>query len=247
MPAFLYRACPNQKTMYHPAKDEYIKTEVKIGDVCRGCNSGPLSELDARGKTFFEKNECTRSFMAGQVLRVDYDYDILLRWLLKLSYNSSRAMSSQSDVLEACAGFILGREELLHSAAVMLEVVSEPDHAGLSEADRDSLADDGASLSSWFRFGRFGISHSELSPAESRFIVLNAFHFYIALFSTDVPRKQRRDWTKCLQVGWPDVTVISSGRSAVAVRVSNRTSFDTQNREQLLSQMPAWQRHVGRK
>jgi hypothetical protein len=188
-----------------------------------------------------------RSFTAGQFVRVEYDYATLLRWLLKLSFNSARAMKSQSNVLETSAGFILGRGELSLSAGLMLEIVSEPDHAGLSDVDHERLVDDGASLSSWFRFGRFGISNCEISPVESRFVVLNAFHLYVALFPTDVPRRQRREWTTRLQAEWQFVTAISPGRTAVTVRVSNRTSFDTHNREQLLSQVPAWQRHVGLK
>ncbi len=66
-----------------------------IKDVCPQCNNGPLSELDAYGKSFLRSNGLLAPLYVSS-LTVEYDYHLLLRWLLKLVFNSARA-SSQAD------------------------------------------------------------------------------------------------------------------------------------------------------
>jgi hypothetical protein len=59
-------------------------------DVCAKCNNGPLAELDAYGKQFFEINQLhDQRYEKSLVLR--YDFQLLSRWLLKISFNASRA------------------------------------------------------------------------------------------------------------------------------------------------------------
>ena len=85
IPAFLYRRYPRQKLGYNLKAGRYIEYEAVVSDVCTACNSGPLSKLDAYAKAFTEQNRCHRSFRSRPTIRLVYDYELLLRWLLTVS------------------------------------------------------------------------------------------------------------------------------------------------------------------
>ncbi len=70
-----------------------IESEPKLRDVCQGCNNGVLSQLDAYVCELFD-----RSFIhihqRHAIVRFEYDYHRLKRWLLKMSFNSARVHTS---------------------------------------------------------------------------------------------------------------------------------------------------------
>jgi len=61
-----------------------------INDVCAACNNGPLGALDGHVKALYQ-SYMVEWVREGQGIAFEYDYGLLLRWLLKVSYNSSRA------------------------------------------------------------------------------------------------------------------------------------------------------------
>lgn len=72
---------------------------VTIGDVCRTCNNGFLSELDGYGAALYKQ------FFAfpprpGKRVQFIFDDDKLLRWLLKLAYNAGRSRGWHSSLLK---------------------------------------------------------------------------------------------------------------------------------------------------
>ncbi|MGQ6048132.1 hypothetical protein ACUNHQ_01630 [Serratia sp. IR-2025] len=70
--------------------DYHFKSDPVIGDVCAECNNGVLSQLDAHFVTSF-KNQMLTPLNSGDEITYEYEYDLLLRELLKISYNSARA------------------------------------------------------------------------------------------------------------------------------------------------------------
>lgn len=80
-------------------KDKPVQGSITIGDVCRTCNNGFLSELDDYGAALYKQ------FFAvpprpGQRIQFVFDYDKLLRWLLKLAYNTGRSRGWHSSLLQ---------------------------------------------------------------------------------------------------------------------------------------------------
>ena len=60
-----------------------------IKDVCPKCNNDVLSKLDSYGLELYKR--CFyRIADAGESVTFDYDYERLLRWILKLNFNSAR-------------------------------------------------------------------------------------------------------------------------------------------------------------
>jgi len=68
-----------------------ISGEATIADVCGDCNGGALSNLDAYGKSFLEENGFLSKIYTKEKTDINYDYDRLLRWLLKICYNALAA------------------------------------------------------------------------------------------------------------------------------------------------------------
>src|SRR5215469_14271461 len=106
---FLYRDYPEHKFGYHPQKDRYLTRETVVRDVCQVCNTGPLSQLDNYGRAFLEINRCYRQFRARAEILLRYEYDPLMRWLLKVSYNGIRATSRDTSSILPWVPFLLGR------------------------------------------------------------------------------------------------------------------------------------------
>ena len=89
------------------AGDKAVNAELKIRDVCTVCNNGPLSTLDTYICQLHDKyfNTLVRP---GDRLRFSYDFDLLLRWLLKTGYNAARARKWGASEVKVLSEYILG-------------------------------------------------------------------------------------------------------------------------------------------
>ena len=88
--------------------EKAISSALTVRDVCAQCNNGPLSQLDAYicglNSRYFE-----RIIHAGDRVRFEYEYDMLLRALLKLSYNVARARKWPLKPWQDTAEYIVGK------------------------------------------------------------------------------------------------------------------------------------------
>lgn len=109
IPAFMYEY-QKQFTPFigwsEPA-GQMVRSELQIRDVCASCNNGPLSALDDYGRRMLTENGLlVRNFVKAR-LTLAFDYDLLVRWLLKLSFNSSRTDGTHSHLFEPFIPYIL--------------------------------------------------------------------------------------------------------------------------------------------
>lgn len=121
-PRFLYKKSGPEQiiTIARTATgDKAVASQLQIADVCSGCNGGVLSALDEYAKELHDKYFET-IVHPGDRIGFVFDYDRLLRWLLKIGYNFARArgwtVSPRSDL----PAYILGR--ILHAKGFRLFV-----------------------------------------------------------------------------------------------------------------------------
>jgi hypothetical protein len=69
-----------------------------IRDVCAGCNNGQLSRLDGYARGLYE-TYIRHWVVEEQVVDFRYDHGLLLRWLLKVAYNSARTTGQDAPLL----------------------------------------------------------------------------------------------------------------------------------------------------
>src|SRR5215813_1279618 len=75
-----------------PSGDKAIAGGHEIGDVCGCCNNGPLSQLDTYFCALNDQYFSTIVYPAD-FIRFQFDFDYLLRALLKIGYNVARTRS----------------------------------------------------------------------------------------------------------------------------------------------------------
>src|SRR6267378_11234 len=66
----------------HRSPARFVIGEPVIKDVCAKCNNNILGALDGYVLKLF-RTHCNRYVNKGDRITIPYDYDLLLRWLLK--------------------------------------------------------------------------------------------------------------------------------------------------------------------
>jgi hypothetical protein len=77
---------------FNAGTNKVIKKELFVTDVCDRCNNIELSKLD----NYFSKIAQQLLFSEDSILTITYDYDLLLRWLLKTMFNANRLIKANS-------------------------------------------------------------------------------------------------------------------------------------------------------
>jgi len=93
---------------YNPKTNKYYQGDAVIKDVCSICNNEKLSMLDSYLSSLYD-NFLGRIVEAGEQATIEFDYSLLLRSLLKISYNSTRASDNvaSKNLLQTYANFII--------------------------------------------------------------------------------------------------------------------------------------------
>lgn len=86
--------------------DKAYKGEATIKDVCSDCNNGQLSKLDEYGKEFVE-TYFINSYEKDDEIDIEYDYNRLIRWLLKIVYNNERSYHGEVEWFKKNIDYIL--------------------------------------------------------------------------------------------------------------------------------------------
>lgn len=89
---------------YSKRRHSLFKGEPTIKDVCEHCNNVVLSKLDEYLSAIYDRH-FERILVPGESASLTYEYGLLLRCLLKISYNSARADASER-VVKAHKGFV---------------------------------------------------------------------------------------------------------------------------------------------
>jgi hypothetical protein len=111
IPSFLYalqKSSGEKFVGWNEVVQKMVGGEAKVKDVCAACNNGVLSELDAYGKQVLDEAGLLVHNYLGRSLALKYEYEPLLRWSLKVSFNSSRTDGAHSYLFENFVSFILG-------------------------------------------------------------------------------------------------------------------------------------------
>ena len=111
IPAFMYdfqKQTAESVVGWNEVANRMVGGEAKVRDVCGHCNNGPLSQLDSYGKKLLTDSGLLVRNYTKTTLTLAYDYALLLRWLLKVSFNSARTDGVHAPIFEDHIPFILG-------------------------------------------------------------------------------------------------------------------------------------------
>jgi hypothetical protein len=189
IPAFIYALGKKDGgvTGWNLSAEKMMGGELKVKDVCADCNNGVLSDLDAYAQSVLTRAGLTADQFEPSEVVLRYDFDRLLRWVMKVSFNSSRQADQQQELLTPYRGFILGKaprpkRNEVRLAAVLLAPHPIPDKARSVAEEHPVIPKTGVWRPFLFRLAwapEFGAS----SPMRVRVIVVGAVSFHLCLFA----------------------------------------------------------------
>jgi hypothetical protein len=103
-------------------EEKAISNPQEIGDVCANCNNVTLSRLDSYLAALTNKYFST-IVQPGNRVRFEYDFDVLLRVLLKVAYNVARTRNWPIAVFQEAREFILGKKPCPSGLRIFLQLL----------------------------------------------------------------------------------------------------------------------------
>lgn len=154
-----------------------FKGDLVIADVCADCNNGPLSRLDDHACELYDRR-FGKPVRVGEVVPFTYDYGLLMRWLLKLSYNSSRSTGQDAEVLSRFREVIRSENPCSPVWAVAkLATVGPSDMLNTETGARKRIYPKGVA-----RCGPIMLPSLDVSnEAVLRCVMINSFHFSLVI------------------------------------------------------------------
>jgi hypothetical protein len=201
-PAWMHRRAPDYGALFHaPAEEKLIGGEPRIKDVCHPCNSEILAKLDDYAIPLYD-TYFANIVRAGESVVFGYDYDMLARWLLKVSYNFSRANHADDAArLAACTDYILYGHPRPDGLAVFVQLIIpyrlNPAEQLQVQADFPGVVEIPPLA---HRISRANVPEIGIEFGVARMVALNSYHFYVLLppYIESVNRRSRTQWSDAL-------------------------------------------------
>ncbi|TBL82202.1 hypothetical protein EYY95_21830 [Hafnia alvei] len=171
--------------------DYHFKSDPVVGDVCAKCNNGVLSQLDAHFVACFKKQMLT-PLKPGDEITFEYDYDLLLRELLKISYNSARASRSGYDArttLEKHIPFIINGNKKIDGIILSLLIVTSANGINLETGKYEEPLEP-------YLLRSASIRGLNLNPNNYivRMVAFNSFWFFLLIPKRPVTSKVKKEF-----------------------------------------------------
>lgn len=166
-PKCLIKKMPELESRYIGSQNKFVKSELVISDVCSKCNNEKLSKLDSYFCSLYDKyfkdfHEEKKQFI------FEYDYDLLLRSLLKIIFNSSRTINSDYNYFEKFKHFIIDGNETWENVIIKLDIITPWTTNGIKvypKSTRCGIVD-------------IGIKNENFII---RAVTVNSFYFYVLI------------------------------------------------------------------
>lgn len=164
-----------------PGGERFYEGEPQIKDVCADCNNNKLSTLDAYLGDSYSR-QFSNKIAFREPTNFSYKYDLLLRSLLKIAYNSHRANNDKSQI----ALFSKIKEYILRGSSrpqadIRLQIVTESKVA--IGGEEIIYAPD------QLRSVMLNLDPNNPTKIISRLIVLNSYWFFVTVDPESAGRK----------------------------------------------------------
>jgi hypothetical protein len=211
-PKWLYRQHPAYTANLGRALPNIVLQNARaIKDVCETCNSERLSVLD-----HYASGLCKgylKIVQPGKAGRLEYDHDLLARWIWKVGYNAARANDEPTAPYLPLRPYILGDERRPPSPQTLFATVIGADPCTPEEA---------RALRSRYlypkciRVGTFPCE--QLRPAITfiAFLGINSYMFILVLWNAALNRARRRAMAN-EAAGRDGTTLLPMGKHRVAL------------------------------
>src|SRR3990167_3011885 len=161
---------------YTDKSDKMFKAALTVKDVCESCNNGSLSQLDSCFIQLY-KNFMQTPLLPGSNAEFNFNYNLLLRELLKISFNSARASADgfkAVNALKKYVPYILGKVSEAPDVMLRLQIVTSSKQLNTKTNQIERMME--AELLRCCKIDYKGPQHSFFIV---RLVALNSFWFYL--------------------------------------------------------------------
>lgn len=163
---------------YNPKTGKFYTGEPVIKDVCANCNNVRLSQLDQYLAETYD-TQLKDQVQRGTAVVFTYSYDLLLRSLLKISFNSCRATGNDKRAIAAhqkARGYILGESKRPKGFSIRLQIVTPSKVANeTGEVIDDQFSHDA------MRCAKISFPGTKNNKFQIRLIAIKSFWFYLII------------------------------------------------------------------
>ncbi|OIR07839.1 hypothetical protein GALL_101210 [mine drainage metagenome] len=232
IPAFMYnfqKQLEQSVIGWNEVAQRMVGGEGKVKDVCADCNNRVLGELDAYGKQMLINSGLLVQNYTKRELTLQYDYSLLLRWLLKVSFNSSRTDDAHSHLFERYVPFMRGLEPSpSRNQVAALLYLARPETLGASRIADEPFVRiaNGSSLLNPFLVR---ICYGAI-PGEHRYVLrINVFGpavFFLMMFENTILPGHAASAIRRLTKLTPGSVELIPNRKVVEVRAGEKSWLD---------------------
>lgn len=176
---------------YNDKTDVTFKGDLVIKDVCGSCNNGVLSGSDNYLCSVYDQY-MSLAILPGKDVTLIYEYDQLLRSLLKISFNSARGSSDGSKAIKAYRNlipYIVGDVSAAPNVMLRLQIVTSAKRYNIDTKQVEGLLEARLLRSAKIAYD---------GPLKSRFIVrlvaINSFWFYLIVPTQPITTAKKREF-----------------------------------------------------
>jgi hypothetical protein len=227
-------ASPLTSNVLNDGTERTVAGDITIGDVCEACNNGFLSDLDSYGAQLYGQYfiEIPRG---GTRIDFQYRFDLLARWLLKLTYNAGRMRKWPAhfiDFLKGSLGYICGESARLQDLDLYLQLIRSE---RLSDTQQQKLLE------------QHDLRAEEVEPRIRRFVVMeipgraiiflvgmNAYHFHLVFWDGALSSAERKAAERKLLKQLPGARPLQPSMSKVVLYSSSVSLVDIAKENSLL-------------
>lgn len=237
IPNFIYeyqKSTEGKFVGWNERAKKLLSSEGVIKDVCEECNNVILGNLDARASKMIKSSGILSENFTDKTITLDYDYSSLIRWVLKVSFNSARAADNFAFRFKKYIPFILDEDISEPDDVFLLVGLSMPDYIPDHELKElkdlyphGNLPRNNEGLSHPF-FVRVGWIPQFDADFVIRVIVIGALVFQIIIFINNIKLGQRRSKVKTWLKSTKGRQMVSSKRKSMVVTQLDQIYLETQ-------------------
>lgn len=170
-----------------------FRGDLTIKDVCARCNNGPLSQLD----TYFVETfvqYMAEPILPGNSIDFRFDYHLLKRFLLKVSYNSARASISgklDAEAMKHYISYILGEAPIAKDVMMRLQI-----YTSAKKVNKYTGVQDGFMEARLLRSAKVPYEGNYSNAYTIRLVVFNSFWFLLFVPIKPISRIKKERFIK---------------------------------------------------
>lgn len=210
----------------------HVRGDLTVKDVCQSCNGGALSNLAMYGKQLYKRYFAASAY-AGESVCFEYEGDRLLRWLLKLSYNSARAQNADVKVLREYRDVMLGTKPMPDRIRCWLHLLPatyfDPARDIVRVAQRSEQGHENVHEGEWFRVCQLRLRTYQSLVLVQRMVIINSFTFSLLVAPADLdwPNEEFEEWMRQFAAAYPEAKQLVLDWATTRVKAGDESSLES--------------------